>query len=118
MTKVAMMVAVALLAGGCAADEKPTVVRESSIARQFAQLNKNGWNVTSAEMTEQKAAQPKRDMRVVKEADFSGLMFRTNFQIDDPKLKEEQAKREKEEAAKGQPSSSPTSPLILPPGWK
>jgi hypothetical protein len=109
MARVVMLMMLAAAVAGCAAEEK-TVVRDSTIARQFAQLNKSGWQVTSAENAEKRAAEPQRDVRVIKDADFSGLMFRTNFQIDDPKLKEQEEKQRREEAAR-QPQQNGPAPI-------
>jgi hypothetical protein len=115
MARVAVVVA-ALMASvfaGCEA-EQPRTVHKSSIEQQFAQLNKGGWSVESAETREKKAKTPTSDMRVVKEADFSNLQVRTNFQIDDPKLRAQQEKQQQEEAAKRPPVPDSGAPAAMP----
>src|SRR4051812_38118766 len=95
------MVAVAFALGAC--QQEVVKVHESSIARQFGEFNKNGWAVNGGEVASRGATpqQPNRDVRVVKEADFSHLTFHTNLQIDDPKAREEQRR------AQTQPGSAP-----------
>ena len=85
----ALACAVALGLGGCA--QEVVTVHNSSFAAQFAQLNQKGWQVSGVEQGGK--APPSvsdQNVRVVKEADFSQLMFHTNFQVDDPKLREQQ----------------------------
>jgi hypothetical protein len=108
MARLAMVVILAAVLGACA--EEKITVRESSIAKQFSMLNKSGWQVTSNAELAQKASEPKREVRVLKEADFSGLMFRTNFQIDDPQLKEQQ-KREQEKQRQEEATNPPATPF-------
>ena len=109
---VATTVVLAMLFAGCETQETRTV-HKSSIESQFAQLNKNGWSVTSPGAA-QKTSTPNREVRVVKEADFSGLQFHTNFQIDDPKIKEQQAQREREEAVRRGPAPAEAPPTATP----
>ena len=88
----ASVVVLVLALGGCA--NEVVTVRESSIASQFAQLNKNGWKVSQPGDQPASSGKPDQNVRVIREANFDGLMFRTNFQVDDPRF----------------PSQSPQSP--------
>jgi hypothetical protein len=95
-------VAAALLAG-CA--DQPAETRQSSFAKQFASLNKDGWTVTGDEIpSKNKLDDP--SVHVVKEAQFN-LKFDTNFQIADPKIR---AQYEKEHAEAAARAGAPTAP--------
>lgn len=113
MTRVAVaaMTAALSLLAGCQMEETRSV-HKSSLEQQFASLSKNGWSVTTGDAQKPKGPDP--NMRIVKDADFSNLTLRTSFQIDDPKLREEQAKRDREEALKRGPAPANNEPDATP----
>jgi hypothetical protein len=80
-----MVTLVALALAGC---EQEVVYRGSSIDRNFEQLNKQGWQVAGVNQPAKEGALNDPNVRVVKEADFSGYQFRTNFRVDDPKYQQ------------------------------
>jgi hypothetical protein len=100
-----------LLMAGCAMEETRTV-HKGSLEQQFSSLNKNGWSVTTPDSVKRKELDP--NVRIVKDADFSNLTLRTNFQVDDPKLKAQLAQREREEAAKRGPAPANNAPDAMP----
>jgi len=71
-----------------ACQEKP-VVHRSSIAEQFASMNKNGWAVSDGSAPKRAAPGEDPNVRVIREADFTGFHFNTNFQVDDPRIREQ-----------------------------
>jgi len=90
-----------------ACQQETRTVRQSSLASQFAQLNKDGWAVNGgSNQPGQKPINPNDpNVRVIKEANWSGLKFNTNFQVDDPVLR---AQLEKQNQQNPQPA--PTTP--------
>ena len=94
-----------LLFAGC--ESEVIAVHDNTFASQFGQLNKDGWVVSSAKTTPTTAVNhDDPNVRVIKEADFSHLQFNTNFQVDDPKLREQ---------LRQQNGGSPVAPPILGP---
>lgn len=87
-----MLALVALALIGC--QEEP-VYQGSSIDRQFGQLNKEGWAVSGTQRPGTGSVNDP-NVRVVREANFSGLQFHTNFQVDDPRYPELSKKNNQE----------------------
>jgi hypothetical protein len=88
---------------GCA--QEP-VYRGSSIDRQFGQLNKEGWAVAGANRPDKAGMSNDPNVRVIREANFSGLQFHTNFQVDDPRYPELSQKNNQDAT----PSNPPANP--------
>jgi hypothetical protein len=104
MMKIACSLALLALAlAGC---EQETVYRGSTLDRQFGQLNKEGWAVAGANKSDKGGTTNDPNVRVVREASFSGLQFHTNFQVDDPRYPE-LSKKDNQDAA---PSNQPATP--------
>jgi hypothetical protein len=109
---------VALVLAGC---EQETVYRGSSIDRQFGQLNKEGWAVAGANKPGKGGAVDDPNVRVIREASFSGLQFHTNFQVDDPRFPELSGKNNQDAAPNNQPATpqaggNPWGALPMTPG--
>ena len=64
--------------------QQEVLSRHDSLSDQFAQMNKSGWAVDDPNHPHTTAtASPDPNVRVIREADFSGYQFRTSFQRDD-----------------------------------
>jgi hypothetical protein len=93
---------VALMALALAGCEQEVVYRGSSIDREFGQLNKQGWQVAGVNRPAKEGTLNDPNVRVVKEADFSGYQFRTNFRVDDPNYSQPNAQANQNAASSGQ----------------
>jgi hypothetical protein len=71
--------------GAC---QEEVIVHESSIASQFSQMNREGWQVTRNDQpaNARSAGSVDPNVRVIRGADFSGYRFSTNFRVDDPRV--------------------------------
>jgi hypothetical protein len=83
MTRMGIIICILLMGAGC---ESEVTVHESSLASEFSRMNKNGWQVNSADQLTRRptGSEPDPNVKVIRDADFSGYRFNTNFQIDDP----------------------------------
>lgn len=71
-----------------AACQQQVLSRRDTLSEQFNQMNKSGWAVDDPSRSRSAAAAaPDPNVRVVREADFSGYQFRTSFQVDDARLR-------------------------------
>jgi hypothetical protein len=102
---VALTGLVALLLAGC---EQEVIHHDSSLASQLAKLNRDGWAIDDRSKPATPGIAGDPNVHVIKEADFSGYHFDTNFQVDDPALRE-QLRRQHERAVMP-PTGSPPSP--------
>jgi hypothetical protein len=91
-----------LLLAGC---QQEVIVHESTIARQFSEMNKEGWQVTRNDQPKAAGTAADPNVRVIREADFSGMRFNTNFQVDDPRLRQPATR----------PNQPPATAPALPP---
>jgi hypothetical protein len=108
---------VVLLAALPACTEEVISVRGNSLAGQFEQLNKNGWNVGTSDANHSSAHKSLLDdpnVRVIKGADFSAVKFNTSFQIDDPKLKAQTQDSQAQNQAPANAGSSGAPGTMLP----
>ncbi len=109
---------VALLAATVGCTEEVIAVHGDSLANQFAQLNKNGWsanvNDASAPNTH-KSILDDPNVRVIKPADFSGVKFNTNFQVDDPKLRAQMGQNQDQSQGQMPQNSGPSGMLPFGP---
>jgi hypothetical protein len=81
------MMAVLVVAGvaGVAGCESHKVVRDHSVAAQFAAFNKNGWSVSSAEQPKSKAKAKARPVASSNTGMFlDNVHWTTNLKVDDP----------------------------------
>jgi len=88
-----------------AACQQEVIVHDSTITRQFAQFNKDGWQVARNDQPKPAGTTNDPNVRVVREADFSNMRFNTNFQVDDPRLRQPST----------QPNQHQTTDPALPP---
>jgi hypothetical protein len=82
MKRIGILVSCMAILAAC---QEEVIVRDSSLANQFSQLNKSGWQVTRNDQPANAAASADPNVRVIRGADFSGYNFSTNFQLDDPR---------------------------------
>jgi len=85
--KRALLLLAALTLPACA--QEVLSVHDSSIASQFSQLNGNGWAVNRNDQTAKNSANANdpKVVRVIHEANWTGMRFNTNFQVDDPEVR-------------------------------
>jgi hypothetical protein len=102
-----MFVVLALPLTGC---EQEVSYRGSSFDRQFSQMNKEGWQVAGSVQPRKPGETNDPNVRMIREADFSGMQFRTNFQIDDPRYPQTQPRAQNPESA---PQTAP-APVMTP----
>ena len=69
---------------GC---QQEVIVHDSSITREFSRMNREGWQVTRNDQPTptRSGEQADPNVRVIREANFSGYQFNTNFQVNDPR---------------------------------
>jgi len=102
-----------------AACQQEVLVHDSSIVSQFTQMGVDGWQVSRNDQPRIAGRASDPNVRVVREADFSGMRFDTSFQIDDPRYRQAatQPSRASATAPAGpQPMLVPFGAPIVTPG--
>ena len=102
-----------------AACQQEVIVHESTIARQFSAMNKEGWQVMRNDQPKNMGTANDPNVRIVREADFSGMRFDTNFQVDDPRMRQAATQPNRPPAtapATPQPMLVPFGAPVLTPG--
>ena len=110
MKRIGLLVSFVALLAAC---QEEVVVRDSTIVSQFSQFNKDGWQVTRSDQpaNARRAAADDPNVRVTREADFTGYHFTTNFQVADPR-----GPQTRPPPLSGTPSDTqPASPFTAPP---
>ena len=85
MSRMAMFLCVVPLLAAC---QQEVISRRDSLSGQFAQMNKMGWTVDDQGRPKPSVPSQQADanVHVIRQADFSGYQFHTNFQVDDPRF--------------------------------
>jgi hypothetical protein len=96
-----------LLALPLAACQQEVVYHDSSLSKQFAEFGQRDprWQITGVNQASKPRAPADPNAHVVKEADFSGMQFHTNFQVDDPRFPELMQKQNDNPMPASQPAT-------------
>jgi hypothetical protein len=67
--------------------QEEIIVHDSSLVTEFSRMNKEGWQVTRNDQPTPTRTGDQADpnVRVIRQADFSGYQFNTNFEVNDPR---------------------------------